>query len=126
MDRILIAELPLRCRIGVGSEERAQPQQLILDVELWLDLSAAAATDEIDATVNYSTVCDVAGEVVERRPYALLESLAGSLIEELLGQFSAVLQVSVLIRKPAALARRGAAYAAVQLTRQRPAQDRRG
>jgi len=120
MDRILISELPLLCQVGVTEEERAAPQILVLDLELFLDLSRAAASDVIADTVNYSSVCAVAEEVARHRPYRLIESLAGELADALLARFP-VEQVRILVRKPAALARRGAAFAAVELVRRRNA-----
>ena len=118
MDRILISELPLLCRLGVPVEERAAPQIVVLDLELSLDLSRAVASDAIADTVNYALVCEVAEEVAQHRPYLLIESLAGEIAEALLARFP-IEQVRVLVRKPAALARRGAAYAAVELVRKR-------
>ncbi len=116
MDRILIAALPLRCFLGVTAEERSTPQTVIVDLELSLDLAPAAASDAIGHTVNYSSVCAYAEEIATARPFHLIESLAGAIADILLAKFT-VEQVRVLVRKPAALARRGAAYAAVELVR---------
>ena len=116
MDRILIAALPLRCFLGVTDEERSTPQTVIVDLELSLDLAPAAASDAIGHTVNYSSVCAYAEEIAAARPFNLIESLAGAIADILLAKFT-VKQVRILVRKPAALARRGAAYAAVELVR---------
>jgi dihydroneopterin aldolase len=120
MDRILISELPLNCQLGVTAEERATAQAVVLDLELSLDLSRPAATDAIEDTVNYSSVCAVAEEIASARPYHLIESLAETIVRRLFLEFP-VEQVRILVRKPAALARRGAAFAAVELVRKRDA-----
>ena len=118
MDRILISKLPLLCRLGVTDDEQASPQTVVLDLELSLDLSRAAASDAIADTVNYSSVCAVAEEVAHHRPYRLIESLSGEIADALLARFP-INQVRILVRKPAALARQGAAFAAVELVRKR-------
>lgn len=118
MDRILIAKLPLSCRLGVTAEERSIPQTVIVDLELSFDVAPAALSDAIEHTVNYSAVCDCAEATALARPYALVESLAQAMANGLLAQFP-VDRVRVLARKPSALARRGAAYAAVELVRSR-------
>lgn len=118
MDRILISKLPLGCRIGVTDEERATPQTLVLDIELSLDLTSAAASDAIADTVNYALVCDVAEQIASARPFRLIESVAGEIADGILKQF-AVEQVRVFVRKPAALAKRGVAYPAIELVRRR-------
>ena len=118
MDRIMISKLPLLCRVGVTDDERAAPQMVVLDLELSLDLSRAAASDAIADTVNYSSVCAVAEEVARHQPYRLIEAVCGAIADALLARFP-VEQVRILVRKPAALARRGAAFAAVELVRKR-------
>ena len=120
MDRILISELPLRCFLGVTAEERSALQTVIVDLELWLDLAPAAASDAIAHTVNYSVACAYAEEIASARSFNLIEALAGEIADILLAKFT-VEQVRILVRKPSALARRGAAYAAVELVRKRNA-----
>ena len=78
------------------------------------------SSDAIAHTVNYSTACAYAEEIASGHPFNLIEALAGEIADILLAKF-AVEQVRVLVRKPAALARRGAAYAAVELVRKRNA-----
>ena len=51
MDRILIADLPVSCRIGVPEDERAELQELRVDVELELDIRDASSTDDFEKTV---------------------------------------------------------------------------
>lgn len=118
MDRILISKLPVHCHLGVTAIERERPQIVVLDLELSLDLSLASASDAIADTVNYSSVCVVAEEVALQRQYRLIESLAGEIAQALLARFP-VEQVRILLRKPSALARRAAAFAAVELVRKR-------
>ena len=47
MDTITIKDLSVLCKIGVPDEERANPQRLLITVEMSGDFSRAAQADEI-------------------------------------------------------------------------------
>jgi dihydroneopterin aldolase len=75
---------------------RAQPFEVDLDVEL--DLSAAAASDALDDTLDYGALAGRVAEIVGDEHYALLERLAGRIAEEVLGD-ERVSAVTVTVRK---------------------------
>ena len=56
MDRIVIRDLELDAHIGVPEAERAQPQRLLVTIEMELDLSVAGRTDSESATTDYAAV----------------------------------------------------------------------
>ena len=56
MSRISIVDLEVFYRVGVPDAERAQPQRLLLTVEMEFDFSAAAKTDSIADTIDYFAV----------------------------------------------------------------------
>ena len=118
MDRILLPEIPLRARVGVSAEERASEQDITVDVELGLDLSAAGTTDDLGRTVDYESVCEAVAAVARSRPFRLIEAIAEECARAVLGGF-AVDEVRVRVRKPAALRSRGVPYAAVEVLRRR-------
>ena len=120
MDRILIPDLPLRCRIGVSDQERAEPQDLVADIELSLDLEPAASSDDIGQTVNYQRVGEAMAEVATAQPRKLIETLAEDSARALLARFS-IQAVRVRIKKPSAMANFGVPYAAVEIERRRDA-----
>jgi len=118
MDRILVPDLRLQARVGVGEEERARPQDVVLDVELGVDLAPAGAADDLAATVDYEAVCALAHEVVTSRPFQLIEAIAEQVAAAVLERFEAA-EATVRVRKPGALERWGVPYAQVEVTRQR-------
>ncbi len=118
MDRIVVAELPIRARVGVTERERASEQELIVDVELAVDLRAAGASDDLGDTVDYDRACRTVVDVASSRPYSLIEALAERTAEALLAD-PAVDEVVVRVRKPAALRAWGARHAAVEIRRRR-------
>ena len=117
-DRILLRGVHLDCHIGVPAEERARPQELVLDVDLTFDLRAAGRSDNFADTVDYAAVRDVMERMAGQKPYALVESLAESVAAEILASFP-VESVRVLVRKPAALAQMRVDWPGVEIVRTR-------
>jgi 7,8-dihydroneopterin aldolase/epimerase/oxygenase len=100
-DRITLRGLRFNARHGVGTDERAAPQPIEVDLLLWLDLSRAAASDDLADTVDYAAAFEVARRVVEGRSFHLLEALAGAISDAVLAAFS-VDELEVRVRKPKA------------------------
>jgi len=118
-DKILLHGVHLDCHIGVPAEERADPQELIADLEMAIDIRRAAASDRFEDTVDYAAVRDTMARVAASRPFALVESLAESLAAAVLHEFALVENVRVLVRKPAALARLRVDWPGVEIIRTR-------
>ncbi len=53
MKKISIVDLEVFYRVGVPDAERAQPQRLLLTIEMEADFSAAAKSDSITDTIDY-------------------------------------------------------------------------
>jgi FolB domain-containing protein len=98
MDAVFIENLRLDCRVGVTDEERRQPQKVILDVTLTLDLSHAAASEKIEDTVDYREAERQFSEFVSNGEFVLLESLAEGIASLALKRFE-VERVVVRVRK---------------------------
>ncbi len=118
MDSILILDLPVRCRIGVPAEERANPQELHLDVEMECDLHPSGAADDFSQTIDYAAVTKRILQVAAKRERQLIEALAEELAAVILADFPAD-AVRLTLRKPTALADFGAEAAAVRIRRTR-------
>jgi 7,8-dihydroneopterin aldolase/epimerase/oxygenase len=98
MDVIRLKEVTVFPRLGTGELEKEWVQKVTLDVELFLDLSAAGSSDDLDRTVDYQRVYEVIREVSEAREYHLIEALARRIGETLRERF-AVERVRVRVRK---------------------------
>jgi len=99
-DAIYLRGMTFEGRHGVGDAERAELQEIQLDVELLLDLSAAGASDALEQTVDYAAVFEICREHAEERSYRLLEALGDSVAGEVLSRFPRVDRVVVEVRKP--------------------------
>jgi len=97
-DRITIANLRLNPRIGVTPGERRLPQPVCADIRLSGDFGEAAATDQLERTVNYSRVVEVVEAAAAERPYNLIESLAYEIARQVRASFE-VHEVTVRVRK---------------------------
>ena len=86
MDRIVIKDLEVDAHIGVTESERAQPQRLLITVELERDLAEAGRKDSEAATTRYDVVADMVRKVVAERPHKLVEAVATEIAEMILAR----------------------------------------
>jgi dihydroneopterin aldolase len=98
MDRIIITDLEVFYRVGVPDAERAQPQRLLLSLELELDFTAAAAGDDLSRTVDYFGLTRRLLALGEGRSWKLIETLAVDVAQGVLQDF-AVQRVTVEVKK---------------------------
>jgi dihydroneopterin aldolase len=85
----------------VLESEREVGQQFSVDIELFLDLSIAAATDDLTKTVDYSAVAAEVHALLVGQPFALIETLAERIAETCLVH-TRINQVCVSVHKPQA------------------------
>jgi 7,8-dihydroneopterin aldolase/epimerase/oxygenase len=98
-DRITLTGLRVHGRHGVHDFERRDGQEFVVDATVWLDLGAAAATDELSATLDYGALAQRAAQIVGGQPYNLIETVAGRIATEILTD-QRVEAVEVTVHKP--------------------------
>ena len=81
MDSIEIRGLRLRGRFGVAAAERAAELEVVVDIAVQLPLQRAAQTDDVADTLDYAALCAAAQRLAAARPWRLLESYAGALLD---------------------------------------------
>jgi dihydroneopterin aldolase len=96
--------LRIDCVVGVYTFEREQLQPIIIDIELDYDVSVAASSDEVGDAVDYDRVVEGVVELVGRREFCLIETMAEETADMLLVQHASVQRVRLEIRKPNAVA----------------------
>ena len=99
-DRIFINGLALHAYHGVMAHEAKVGQTFTIDLELAIDLSAAANSDKVADTVSYDKVVDCASAAFSTQRFRLIEAVAGALADAVLAQFPRVQAVTVTIHKP--------------------------
>lgn len=102
MDRIALRGVRAYGRHGFDAGEREHPQPFDIDVSLEIDLRAAQSSDDIVDTVDYAALCKRLIAVVATTSHALLERLAGDLLNELFND-RRVVRAEVTVSKPGIL-----------------------
>ena len=87
MGKIAIVDLEVHYNIGVTDQERAQPQKLLLTVEMTLDFTGAALTDRVEKTVNYQRVSEDLLQFGQGRSWKLLEKLVSNIADRILVEY---------------------------------------
>jgi 7,8-dihydroneopterin aldolase/epimerase/oxygenase len=98
-DRITLTGLRVRGRHGVHDHERRSGQEFVVDATVWLDLGAAADTDELSATLDYSALAQRAATIVAGEPCNLIETVAARIADDVLTD-QRVHTVEVTVHKP--------------------------
>lgn len=119
-DLIQLRGARVMARVGVPAEERAAPQELVIDVDMSFDTRAAAAMDDFALTIDYAAARKTVARVAAAQPYRLIETIAERIAAAILDEFP-TRRVRVLVKKPAALSAWGVDYPAVEITRERHA-----
>lgn len=76
MDYIHLNDLQFYGYHGALPEETKLGQIFRVTITLACDLKKAGETDDLDATVNYAEVFELCKEIVEGKPYLLIEAVA--------------------------------------------------
>lgn len=101
LDIISLRGLSAVGRHGVYDFERSGSQVFTADLTLHVDAHRAAQTDEVEYTVDYSTIADAAVEILTGPPVYLLETLANRLAQMAL-ENPLVQKVEATVHKPMA------------------------
>ncbi|MCU1595373.1 MAG: dihydroneopterin aldolase [Frankiales bacterium] len=100
-DRIALTGLRVRGFHGVLASERSEGQDFVIDAVLNVDTRAAAASDDLAATVDYGSLASQLADVVAGEPVNLIETLAARLAAVCLAD-PRVISARVTVHKPSA------------------------
>jgi dihydroneopterin aldolase len=99
-DRIFINGLSLHAYHGVMPYEGKVGQTFTIDLDIEIDLSAAARSDKVVDTVSYDKVVECVSAAFCAQKFRLIETAAGSVPDAVLAKFSRIQAVAVTIHKP--------------------------
>ncbi len=100
-DRIELRGLTVRGHHGVFEHERRDGQDFVVDITVWIDLAAAAASDDLADTLDYGALAQRAADIVAGPPRNLIETVAGEIAEDVMAD-ERVHAVEVVVHKPSA------------------------
>lgn len=100
-DRIELRGLRVRGRHGVFDHERADGQDFVIDVTVWVDLRAAAASDDLADTVDYGALAQRVHDIVAGEPRNLIETVGAEIADAVMAD-ERVAACEVVVHKPSA------------------------
>ena len=100
LDRIYVNSMEFYGYHGVFPEENRLGQRFKIDLSVSIDLKKAGETDELDHSVNYGELFQLCKEIVEGKPYKLVEAVAEKIAGKLLAEFTLIQEVTVKVIKP--------------------------
>jgi dihydroneopterin aldolase len=100
-DRIELRGLTVRGHHGVFEHERRDGQDFVVDITVWIDLAAAAASDDLVDTLDYGVLAQRAADVVAGPPRNLIETVAAEIADATMTD-ERVHAVEVVVHKPSA------------------------
>jgi dihydroneopterin aldolase len=100
MDRMQLKRMVFYGYHGVFPEENRLGQQFIVDLDLRMDLSRAAKSDDVNDTVNYADIHALVKRIVEGRPCKLIEALADRIASSVLATYTSINEATVAVTKP--------------------------
>ena len=115
-DTIILTDLKIQTVVGIWEWERKIRQTVSIDLELGADIRRAAASDNIEDTLNYKQVAKRVQQFVADSAFQLVETMAEKIAEIVLAEFD-VPWVQVRVNKPGAI--RGARDVGVLIRREK-------
>jgi dihydroneopterin aldolase len=100
MDRMMLKRMVFYGYHGVYPEENKLGQKYIVDLDLRLDLSRAAQSDDVADTINYADIHAVVKAIVEGAPVKLIETLTEKIASALFGTYTSIIKATVSVTKP--------------------------
>ncbi len=100
-DRIELRGLRVRGHHGVFDHERADGQDFLIDITLWLDLRPAARSDDLADTVDYGALAQRAHDIVAGTPRNLIETVGAEIADDVMLD-PRIAACEVTVHKPSA------------------------
>jgi dihydroneopterin aldolase len=98
MDQIIVTGISFTGRHGLYADERRDGRHFEVDVIARLDLSAAAQSDRLQDTIDYTQICQVVLSLGEGPSLHLIEALAQQMADAVLA-LGPIVEVEVEVRK---------------------------
>ncbi|WP_188207342.1 dihydroneopterin aldolase [Alkalibacillus aidingensis] len=100
MDKIILNELMFYGYHGLFPEEKKLGQRFTVDLELYCDLKTAGESDQMEDSIDYGAVYQVAKNVVEGEAKNLIEAVAEEVANKMFQTFKHLEAIKVKVDKP--------------------------
>lgn len=99
-DLIHIRDLQVNAIIGINPDERVNPQDILVNATLYVDTRDAGASDQMEDSVNYSTVTKAMYAHIESARPGLVEKLVADLVRVCFETDERIEEVEITAEKP--------------------------
>ena len=103
MNTISIVDLEITCIIGILPNERVKEQTLLLNINLDVDIGDSTFADDINETIDYTKIAEMATQLAITKKYKLIESFCRDLNNLFLDTFKVIQKTRITVKKPNAL-----------------------
>ena len=117
LDKIVIRDLLIRGIIGINEWEREKEQDILINLDVYVDARPAGSSDDVADALNYRTLTKDILAYVEGSEHFLVEALATEIARIAVVEHGAE-RVTVRVEKPGAL--RFAGSVGVEIERSAP------
>ena len=100
MDKIILEKMDFYGYHGVYPEENKLGQRYRVDLTLYVDLKTAGQTDDLNNSVNYAEIYTLCKEIVEGKPFNLIEAVAEKIAQDIFAHHARVQACTVKVIKP--------------------------
>ena len=99
VDVIRLTNMTFYAHHGYYEAERELGQKFEVDIELKYDLRSAAIADDLDKTMDYTAVYNIAKDTFENYKFKLIETVAERIADKIL-KLPNVSNILIRVRKP--------------------------
>ncbi|MEV5838239.1 dihydroneopterin aldolase [Nocardia sp. NPDC052112] len=100
-DRIELRGLRAYGYHGCFDYERRDGQEFLVDLTVWTDFAAAAATDDLANTIDYGALAERAVRIIQGPPRNLIEKVVAEIADDVMAD-PRIESVEVVVHKPSA------------------------
>lgn len=117
MDKIIIDNLEIFANHGVFPEENENGQVFYISAVMYTDTRKAGKEDDLEASINYGTVCHMITDFVQGHTFQLIETVVEQLADKMLKEIPLLRKVTLRVDKPQAPVGLPFESVAVEITR---------
>lgn len=99
MNFITVHGLELTVKLGCTAEERAFPQKVVFDLDLYLDFSPVIKSDDMGDTVDYMPIVNSLRGLLAKGEWRMIEKLAWDVAQHVLAAAPRLSKVGVRAEK---------------------------
>lgn len=119
MDVIKINGLKIFAYHGVNPEEKETGQNFVFDIDIYVNMTTACFSDNVDDTVNYAKVIKTVTRAFTSQKFNLIERAAQVVADAVLEEYPEVFKVNLTLKKPEAPMKADFNFVAVNIVRER-------